>query len=124
MTITELEKEICEKELAAQKVKDDMFPIQIQLTQYITEGKRDKEEWYGKASVAYQVKKRRLRKLHHDISKLHSQRKALIQAQHRTTDRIQNHLFYNKLKELLSEEEMKEFMEYCAIVIEAELSEG
>lgn len=121
MTIHELEKEIQEKEAAAQKLTDDLLPLQAQLTKYITSGAKDRQEWYGRASIAYQSMRGKLRKLNKKINKLKMERKALIRQQRESEDRIQAKLFYRKLKELLSEDEFADFLKECEAEMSAEL---
>ena len=117
MTIIELEKEIQEQEAAAQKLADDLLPLRAQLTKYITSGKKDKQEWYGRASIAYQAMNGKLRKLNRKINALKRERKSAIRAMQSQRERIQNELFYKKLKELLTEDQLAAFIEECEEVI-------
>ena len=121
MTIKELDKEIAEKELLVQKMTDDLFPLQTQLTKYITSGNKGNEEWYGRASVAYQAMKRKIRKLNQNINKLKMERKAMMKEHQKDRDRLQNELFYRKLKELLPEEQLVVFLRECEDEIHVQL---
>lgn len=121
MTIRELDKEIAEKELMAQKMTDDLFHLQTQLTKYITSGNKGNEEWYGRASVAYQAMKRKIRKLNQNINKLKMERKAMMKEHQKDRDRLQNELFYRKLKELLPEEQLVVFLRECEDEIHVQL---
>lgn len=121
MTIQELEKEIAEKELLAEKMTDDLFPLQCQLSKYITSGKKDNEEWYGRACIAYQALKGKLRKLNKKISKLKIERKAMLKEQQKNRERIQSELFFKKLKEVLTEEQLADFLQEVEVVLATRL---
>lgn len=90
-----------------------MLPLQMQLTQYITSGRKDKQEWFGRASTAYAVMKNKLSKINRAIDKLKSRRKALLKEQRESRERKKNELFYKKLKELMPEEELLAFLAEC-----------
>lgn len=85
----------------------------------IAKTKRDKpmsrecKAWFDRAGVALSIKKNQLRKLH--IEKMHTERALKIAKSgvQKRRERIQNELFYAKLKELMNENDLKAFLKEC-----------
>ena len=103
------------------ELREEISGIQSQTTEAVlNQSARFRSEWFAKANYALQRKKNQLRQINCMIDAIHSEAKAKRRQRHDDTREIQNHLFYTKLKELMSPSELAAFMVECERIIENE----
>ena len=109
--------ELDEIEHKIDKLDEEITSIKAKMT--IAKAKHGKtmskecKAWFDRAGVALSIKKNQLRKLH--IEKMHTERalKSAKAGVQKRRERIQNELIYAKLKELMSESDLKTFLTEC-----------
>ncbi len=69
--------------------------------------------WFNRAGVALFIKNNQLRKLHIDKMRVERELKEAKANCQKRRERVQNELFYAKLKELMNEDELKTFLAEC-----------
>lgn len=80
----------------------------------------DEQEWLDRAGVALHINKEKLRKLNIKRDRLNREIKAHKKQHAQNRWQLKNSLFHAKLKELMSEEELKIFLEECDKKVDAE----
>lgn len=97
--------------------------IRAQMTALISKKKpitSDEQEWLDRAGVALHINKSKLRKLNIKRDRLNRAIKNDKKQYAQNRWQLKNSLFYAKLKELMSEEELETFIAECDEKVDAE----
>lgn len=73
----------------------------------------EEEEWFYRAGIALSIKRQKVKKLNIKRNRINMARGEAKKAQQKDKERLQNELFYAKLKELMSESDLKAFTDEC-----------
>ena len=120
--------ELDEIEHEIDKLDEEITSIKAKMT--IAKTKRGKpmskecQAWFDRAGVALSIKNNQLRKLHIEKMRTEKALKAAKADVQKRRERIQNELFYAKLKELMSDGELRAFLEECQRKLEVATDES
>ena len=106
---------------AADELEKEIIGIQGQTTEAIlNQAAKFRPKWFTSANYALKVKKLQLKQLNRAISALNHKARVQKQQAHVRRHDIQNHLFYLKLKELMTPTDLTAFMVECDRIMDGE----
>ena len=105
-------------ECAIDELREKVVSIQKQMTARIARAKIEpitpsEDEWLARARVALNINKSKLRELNIQRDKLNREIKAAKKKYAADRNQYKNSLFLEKLKELMTEEELSAFLTEC-----------
>ncbi len=115
--IIDLECRLMTLEESIDTLDDEITGIKAKMT--IAKTKQNKpmskecRAWFNRAGVALSIKNNQLRKLHIEKMRVERELKEAKANRQKRRERVQNELFYAKLKELMNEDELKTFLAEC-----------
>lgn len=120
--VSTIAKKLADLETEIDVLDEEIVGIKAKMTAAKMRGKPMSKEcraWFDRAGVALSIKNNQLRKLH--IEKMRTERalKTAKAGAQKRRERIQNELFYAKLKSLMSDDELKAFLKECEHIMEA-----
>lgn len=82
----------------------------------------EETEWFYRAGIALSIKKHQVKRLNIKRNRINMARGEAKKLKNKDKECMRNELFYAKLKELMSEGDLKAFTEECNKIIELEIN--
>lgn len=126
-SVSVLSKKLSDIEHDIDVLDEEIIGIKAKMTAAKTRGKPMSKEcraWFDRAGVALSIKNNQLRKLHIEKMRTEKALKAAKADVQKRRERIQNELFYAKLKELMGDGELRTFLEECQSKLEVATDES
>lgn len=104
---------------ASEKLTDGIGNIQRDMSRAIVDNSvQQDKDWFFRADAALKIMKRQRKRLNEAVMNQFCAAKAKRKAAQKEKERIQNELFYAKLKEVLPDAELSAFVQECDRIID------